>query len=145
MLSGMADTADRVSFGTAATLCAAAGLHVAWSRGSSFPFASTAEMTDAVVGSTVPPSRTACLLVATLLGLLGLLVALGPRAALGRRLLHGAAVALAARAVVGFAGRTDLLVKGSVSPSFRRNDRRIFAPLCALLSCGVLVSSSRRR
>ena len=36
------------------------------------------------------------------------------------------ATVFAVRAAFGFAGRTDLIVPGSSSPAFRRNDRRVF-------------------
>lgn len=97
---------------TATTLVAIAGIHVAWGRGSSFPFGSHGDLTDAVVGSNVTPSPPACFAVAALL------------------------TVLTARGAAGLAGRTDALVPGSTSPRFRRNDRRYFAPLCLALAAG---------
>ena len=52
----------------------------------------------------------------------------------------GVAATLATRAAFGFAGRTDALVPGSDSVRFRRNDRRVFAPLCAALATGAVMS-----
>ena len=52
----------------------------------------------------------------------------------------GTASVLAVRAAFGFAGRTDALVPGSSSARFRRNDRRVMAPLCATLATGALLS-----
>jgi len=49
---------------------------------------------------------------------------------------------LGARAALGFAGRTDVLVPVSTSDRFRRNDRRVFAPLCLALAAGA--ASARR-
>ena len=131
--------------GDRGVLFTAVGFHIAWGRGSSFPLASRGALTDQVVGSLVAPSPGDCYAVATLLSAIGLTVAIGPQPNLAKRSLHAVAAVFAARAVFGFAGRTDLLVAGSSSPSFRRNDRRFFAPLCALLAGGVLVSSRRRR
>ena len=123
---------------TAATLATIAGLHVAWGRGSSFPFASKSELSDAVVGSQAVPSAGACYAVAGALFAASALVAdvpVAPRRVrrLGRRVVGGV---LATRGVVGLAGRTDLLSPGSASPRFRRLDRRYFSPLCLALALG---------
>jgi hypothetical protein len=128
---------------TAGLLSAASGLHIAWGHGSSFPFRSVGELTDNVVGSPRAPAPNACYAVAALLGSLGVAVVVPPRHALHRQVLQLAAAAFAGRAVAGFAGRTDVLVPGSSSQLFRRRDRQIYAPLCALLSFGVWRSSRR--
>jgi hypothetical protein len=127
---------------TAGALLGIAGLHVAWGRGSSFPFATTTELTDAVVGNEVVPSPAACHGVAGLLTIAAAAVAgvPGPDVRLRRLVVAGAATVLATRAGFGFAGRTDVLVPGSSSVRFRRNDRRVFAPLCAALAAGALMS-----
>jgi hypothetical protein len=127
---------------TAATLLGIAGLHVAWGRGSSFPFASTADLTDAVVGNDVVPSPGACYAVAGLLTVAAAASAGVPssRSRLRRLTVVGVAATLATRAGFGFAGRTDALVPGSESVRFRRNDRRVMAPLCAALATGALLS-----
>jgi Protein of unknown function (DUF3995) len=123
---------------TATGFLVLAGVHVAWGRGSSFPFATTSELTDSVVGSDVAPSPSACFAVAALLttaaGLVGG-VPVGPKPV--RRL--GAATivgVLTVRGAAGIAGRTDALMPGSISPRFRSNDRRYFAPLCLALAAG---------
>lgn len=130
---------------TAGTLLGIAGLHAAWGRGSPFPFATTAELTDAVVGNDVVPSPPACYAVAGLLTVSAAAVAGLPRpdAPLRRLAVVGTATVLAARAAFGFAGRTDALVPGSDSARFRRNDRRAFAPLCAALAAGAVMSLRR--
>jgi len=130
---------------TAGTLLGIASLHVAWGRGSSFPFASTAELTDAVVGNDVVPSPAACYGVAGLLTVAATATAgLPSRESRLRRLtVAGVAATLAIRATAGFAGRTDALVPGSTSTRFRRNDRRAFAPLCAALAAGAVMSLRR--
>jgi hypothetical protein len=127
---------------TAGTLLGIAGLHVAWGRGSPFPFATTAELTDAVVGNDVVPSPAACYAVAGLLTVAaGATAGLpAPTSRLRRLTVLGAAAVLATRAVAGFAGRTDVLVPGSTPVRFRRNDRRAFAPLCAGLALGAVLS-----
>lgn len=122
-----------------------AGIHVAWGRGSSFPFATTTELTDAVVGNDVVPSPAACYAVAGLLTVSAGAVAGFPSPAhpVRRAAVLGTATVLAARAGFGLAGRTDALVPGSASARFRRNDRRVFAPLCAALAAGALMSLRR--
>jgi hypothetical protein len=41
---------------------------------------------------------------------------------------------LGVRGSLGLLGRTDILSPGSVSPHFRRLDRRIYSPLCLALA-----------
>jgi Protein of unknown function (DUF3995) len=132
---------------TAGALLGIAGIHVAWGRGSTFPFTTTAELTDAVVGNDVVPSPPACYAVAGLLTVAAAAVAGLPRrdSRLRRLTVVGTAATLAIRASAGFAGRTDVLVPGSTSARFRRNDRRVFAPLCAALATGTVMSLRTRR
>ena len=123
---------------TSATLATIAGLHVAWGRGSSFPFSSKSELSDAVIGSQTVPSAGACYAVAAALLAASALVADAPVAPrrvrrLGRRVVS---VVLATRGAVGLAGRTDLLSPGSASPRFRSLDRRYYSPLCLALAVG---------
>jgi Protein of unknown function (DUF3995) len=125
---------------TAGTLAAIAGLHVIWSRGSSFPFRSRDELADSVVGSDVVPSAAACNAVAVALFIASALVAdvpVGPRRvrAVGRA---GVATVLAARGLAGLTGRTDALSPGSNSSTFRRLDRRYYSPLCLALAYGAV-------
>ena len=49
---------------TALVLAAIAGLHFAWARGSSFPFADRDALADSVVGAEAVPSPGACLTIA---------------------------------------------------------------------------------
>jgi hypothetical protein len=130
---------------TAGALLGIAGLHVAWGRGSTFPFATTTGLTDAVVGNKVVPSPAACFGVAGLLAVsAGAVAGLPTPTSRVRRLaVVGTAAVLATRAGFGFAGRTDALVPGSSSERFRRNDRRVFAPLCAGLATGAVMSLRR--
>jgi hypothetical protein len=134
-------TRELTAVPTSATLLAAAAIHVGWGHGSSFPFSSFRELTDNVIGSPRSPSPAACNAVAGLLTGAALLVAIRPRTGLHRVALHVVSSTFAARAAVGFAGRTDVLVPGSSSPQFRRNDRRVFSPLCAAIAVGMWASN----
>jgi Protein of unknown function (DUF3995) len=123
---------------TAAALAAIAGVHIAWGRGSTFPFATGDALADAVVGSSAVPSSAACFGVAAALALASGLVAGAP---VVPRRLHRLGVAtvtgvLAVRGFAGLAGRTDLLSPGSASDRFRELDRRFYAPLCLALAAG---------
>jgi hypothetical protein len=123
---------------TTAALAGIAGLHVAWGAGSSFPFRTQPELTDAVVGSQVAPSAGACYAVAGALFAAGALVADVP--VVPRRLRRAGRVVvvgvLTTRGVAGLFGRTDLLSPGSTSARFRSLDRRFYSPLCILLGLG---------
>ena len=130
---------------TVGTLAVLAALHVAWGRGSSFPFSGHDDLSDAVVGRANVPPPGACYAVAGALTVAAALVADMPR--LPRAVQHlgvtGVALVLATRAGLGFAGRTDMASPGSVSTRFRRLDRRVYSPLCLALAAGAF--SSRRR
>ena len=130
----------------AGTLLGIAGVHVAWGRGSSFPFATVEEMHDAVIGRPVSPSPASCYAVAGLLTVAAAATVGLPsrRSRLRRLAVLGAATVLATRAGFGFSGRTDALVRGSASPRFRRLDRRVYSPLCLALSMGALMSLRER-
>ena len=127
---------------TASTLLAIGALHVAWGRGATFPFSSRDRLNDVVIGRRVTPSPAACYGVAGLLtAATGLVAGLpAPRSTLRRVGVSTVAITLAARAVLGFSGRTDLVSPGSVSPTFARMDRRVFSPLCAALAVGAVAS-----
>jgi Protein of unknown function (DUF3995) len=128
----------------AAGLGAVAAVHVAWGLGSSFPAASRAELADAVVGQAEVPPPAACFAVAAAL-LVGAGMAAdvpigpGPLRRVGR---SAVATVLVARGLLGLAGQTDLVSPGSTSLSFRRLDRRVYAPLC--LALGALTINSSR-
>lgn len=127
---------------TAATLAGIAGVHVAWGRGSTFPFSSRDELADAVVGTQHVPSPAACYAVATaLIAASGLVanVPIGP-GSLRRAGRYGVAAVLATRGLAGMSGRTDLLSRGSASMRFRRLDRRIYSPLCLTLAAGAITA-----
>ena len=130
---------------TVGALGALAAFHVAWGRGSSFPFRDGDELADAVAGRRAVPPPSACFAVAGALSVAATLVADVPR--LPRHVQRigviGVAVVLATRGALGFAGRTDVVSPGSASARFRRLDRRVYSPLCLALAAGAL--SSRRR
>lgn len=125
---------------TSATLAGIAAVHVAWGLGSPVPFASRAELADAVIGSQAIPSPNACYAVAAALFAASALVSdvpIGPRRLrrAGRTVVGGT---LAVRGVAGLCGRTDVLSPGSTSPRFRRLDRQIYSPLCIALAYGAI-------
>ena len=126
---------------TTTALGAVSALHVAWGRGSTFPYGSNAQLTDRVVGSGRRPSPASCYAVAGALGVTAALTASTRQSPLQRSALSVAATVFATRAVFGFSGRTDLLVPGSTSPEFRRQDRRIYSPICVLLAIGIAHSA----
>ena len=101
---------------TAGTLGVLAGFHVAWGRGSSFPFRDVDELTDAVAGRRTLPPPGACFAVAGALTVAAAFVADFPRRAVPRRVqrvgVTGVAVVLATRGALGLVGRTDVVVAG---------------------------------
>jgi hypothetical protein len=119
-------------------------LHVAWGFGSSFPFRDRSTLADVVVGNDSVPGRRESLAVAGLLGIAaGLVAAVLPVPRSLRRVgVTGVAAVLATRAGFGFAGATGRLVPGSDSPRFVATDRRVFAPLCAVLAAGAALSAT---
>ncbi len=132
---------------TASILAALAGLHVAWGLGSTFPFRSREALAESVVGTRDVPAPGACYAVAGCLLLGAGLVRDAPTlpAEIRRTGLLGMTTVLAFRAALGWAGRTDLVSPGSTSSPFRRLDRRIYAPLCAMLAVGSLTATRERR
>jgi uncharacterized protein DUF3995 len=130
---------------TSLTLAAIGGLHVAWGRGSTFPFSSREELNDKVIGRDTTPSPAACYAVAGLLTAASALVAglPAPRSRFRRLGVVVVTAVLGTRAAVGFAGRTDLVAPGSVSPQFREMDKRILSPLCLALALGAAKSLRR--
>jgi len=127
---------DPLTSAAGATLGAIGALHLAWGRGSTWPYPDLDTLADEVVGRPVVPSPGACYAVAGLLGTAAALVAAPPSAAPRLQAVGQAGVAavLGTRAGLGFLGRTELVSPGSSSATFRRNDRRRFSPLCAALA-----------
>jgi hypothetical protein len=127
-----------VAVATSVGLGSISAIHVLWGRGSTFPFRERRELNDQVVGQQVTPSPASCYAVAGMLAVAAVSVERAARGSspIARLATIGCSVVLGARAVLGFTGRTHLAVPGSTSAAFRRNDRRIFAPLCAALASG---------
>ena len=129
---------------TSATLVMLAGLHVAWGKGSTFPFVDQQQLADAVVGTDEVPAPASCFAVAAALTA-GSAVVLGvprlPRALRTTGLL-GMAGVFGLRGALGLAGKTDLVSPGSSSVRFRGLDRRLYSPVCIGLALGCL--SARR-
>ncbi|MGA9278867.1 DUF3995 domain-containing protein [Ilumatobacter sp.] len=129
---------SRTGLATVSTLLAAGLLHLVWATGSTFPFRSRAALNDAVIGRQVTPGPRECVGVAVLLSAAaGAVACADRRQGPGSRIAaSGVCVVLATRAAFGFAGRTSMLVPGSESTRFRRMDRSVYAPICALLAAG---------
>ena len=104
----------RARYAASAVLAAISALHLAWARGSSFPFGSADALADAVVGSPAVPSSSACLAVAAALAVASGLVAGAPVVPrpLRRPGIATVTTVLTVRGVAGLAGRTDLLSPG---------------------------------
>ena len=130
---------------TALTVSTIGVLHAAWARGSTFPFRTRRALADAVIGRDVTPGPVACGAVAVLLGTAAGVVLRADRRRdpLSRIAATGVALVLAIRSAFGFAGRTASLVPGSESPRFRRLDRVVYAPTCALLAAGAANAARR--
>lgn len=123
---------------TATTLLAIGGLHAMWGSGSTFPFSDRHQLNDTVIGRGATPSPSACYGVAGLLAASSALVAGLPASdnRLRRAGVCAVTVVLGTRAALGFAGKTELVSPGSVSPRFLRMDKRVFSPLCLALAIG---------
>src|SRR5689334_17376547 len=129
----------------AAILAGLAGLHGLWAIGSSWPAKDRAELADLMAGRAggPVPSPAACVTVALLLIAASGVVAGRPRRlpAVRRAAAAGVAAVLGVRGTCGLAGRTDLVSPGSVSPRFRRLDRRVYSPLCLALAAAAASSA----
>lgn len=128
---------------TAVALLAAGAVHAVWATGSSFPFETRSALNDAVVGRQASPRPADCVAVAVVLATAAGAVTIAGRHdhRLARLVAAGVAAGFAIRAALGFAGRTRMLVPGSESATFVRLDRRVYAPLCALLAAGAATAA----
>ena len=104
-------------------------------------------LAESVVGTSAVPPPADCYAVAGCLLLGAGLARNTPTipARIRRAGLFTMATVLAFRAALGWAGRTDLVSPGSMSSRFRRLDRRIYAPLCAMLAAGSLAAARDHR
>ena len=139
---------------TTGGLAAAAAIHAAWGRGSSWPRATDDELADLVVGKRPMPPPAASTAVAVLLtGAAGSVAIAGHTngdgliATNARRLATVVAGALGLRGVGGLAmaavgGATSGL---ETTEEFRRMDLRFYSPLCVGLGLGAARAARRGR
>jgi hypothetical protein len=134
---------------TALSLMTVAVIHAAWAAGSTWPYKDPETLTRSVLGVSAAqdfPPAGLTLAVTGALSLTGT-AALArtskrPKLRQAARLLTlPAAVVLGLRGVGGFA--QSLLAPHASTPEFRRNDLRLYSPLCLALAAG-LVSLERR-
>ena len=132
---------------TATVLAAIGVLHVAWGRGSAFPYPDRDDLADALVGQDHMPGPSPSFAVAGALFTAAALVADVPvgSARLRRLGVAGVAGVLGLRGALGLAGRTSVLVPRSTGERFRRLDRRYFSPLCLALAAGAASTLLPRR
>jgi Protein of unknown function (DUF3995) len=140
--------AARVS--AAAALLGIGALHAAWGAGTSWPMATRADLSEAVLGSPglQRAGAAACYVVAGALGTGAALVAGWPtQLDRSRRVaVAGIAAILAGRGALGLTGRTHLVSPASTGERFRQLDRRIYAPVCLTLAglTGLSLTGARR-
>jgi hypothetical protein len=123
-----------------AVLAGAAGLHVAWGLGSSFPYDDRSSLADAVAGTPEVPSRGPCFVVAAGLAAgAALVVGVGGKQRLATMARMALAASLGLRGLTGVTGMTEMLVPWSPSDRFRELDRRRYGPLCLSLSAAITI------
>lgn len=147
-------TPDLPTLATAAGLGAAAAVHVAWARGSTWPRDTDDELADLVVGKRPMPPRPASATVAVALtGAAGSVLVAGHTSGTGviavnaRRLATAVAAGIGLRGVGGLAmaaagGATSGL---DAAEEFRRMDLRFYSPLCVGLALGAARAARRGR
>lgn len=131
---------DPVVAATSAVLASAAALHVAWGLRIDLPGVDAGAVAEAVAGAAEVPGPVACFAVAGALGSAAALVAGHPTAQPGLVRLGriGVALGVGGRGLLGLSGRTDLVVPGELTDTFRRWDRRVYTPLCLALAGGTV-------
>ena len=145
---GAAGSLARVaSVTTAALLAGLAILHVAWARGSTWPYADKAGFVRSVIGSDNParsPGASASLSVAGLLAISAVGVAARPRATRPATILASDLITLVTAAVLALRGSGGLVGSATglfaTTAEFRRNDLQIYSPLCIVLALGAILS-----
>ncbi|CAN5733623.1 hypothetical protein BH24ACT5_BH24ACT5_10600 [soil metagenome] len=135
-----------IGFGTAGGIAAAAFVHAAWARGSTWPRSSPDELARLVVGQGRAPSPAACWAVAGLLSAASLAVVTDicrPATYGGKRALVRPLSRWGSRSTAGAllaSGAGGLVVSGTgvvaTSDEFRRQDLRVYSPLCLALGAG---------
>lgn len=142
---------DIVSVATALGLGAAAALHFAWARGSTWPRETDEELADLVVGKQPmpPPAASAAVGVALTGAAISVVIAghAGPERRLGALARIGSRVtarALRARGIGGLVmASAGLATSGDATEEFRRMDQRFYSPLCLALSAGAGRAAAR--
>ena len=124
---------------------AVGAVHVAWGRGSSWPFASRRELAQKVVGSNDFPDATACYVVAA--GAFSTAVAFSKKTpgagnVFFRRLV---VLAVAARSIAGGQKATEVLRLPQPGQAFLEADQKLYRPLTAIfaLAAATLVKRTR--
>lgn len=132
---------------TATVLAGLAILHVAWARGSTWPYADAARFVRSVIGSDNPaksPGAAASLSVAALLATSAMGVAERPRATRPATILASDLITLVTAAVLALRGSGGLVDSATglfgTTAEFRRNDLRFYSPLCVALALGAILS-----
>lgn len=118
------------SAAAAALIGGAAGLHLLWGTGSSWPASDRRELADLVAGTEDFPGTGPCLTVATLLAGAAVVVGRAPGGRVERVGAAGVAGVFALRGLAGLTGSTSRLVPWSPSARFAERDRRWYGPLC---------------
>jgi hypothetical protein len=139
------------SVATAATLASVAILHVAWARGSTWPYTDAAGFVRSVIGSDNPakaPGTGASLSIAALLVVSVVGVTARPRTTRAATVLASDLITLVTAAVLALRGAGGLVGSATglfgTTAEFRRNDLRFYAPLCVVLALGASLSRRAR-
>lgn len=120
----------------AGTVAALSALHVIWATGSPWPLSSQEAFVKTITGDGTKPSAGASLVVAGLLAVTAEATA-RPSSPARRILALGAAGVIGARGLLGLAAASRL---PDVTPEFVEADRRIYSPLCLVLSASMFAS-----
>ncbi len=137
---------------TAVVMGGAAVVHAAWARGSSWPCETDDKLADLVVGKRPMPPPAASAGVAVALGGAAVAVIIagtsdsnGPIVRLARLGSLTAARTLRARGLggLGMAIVGSSTTGAAAAEEFRRNDLRVYSPLCLALSVGAARAARR--
>jgi hypothetical protein len=140
---------DLPSVATAVALGAAAAVHFAWARGSTWPRESEDELADLVVGKRpMPPPAASAAVAAALTGAAAAVLVgvhtkadstIGNAARLATKI---ASRTLRTRGIGGLVmARAGMATSGDATEEFRRLDQTFYSPLCLALSVGTARSA----
>lgn len=139
---------------TSAGLGAAAAVHLAWARGSTWPRASNDELADLVIGTRPMPPRPASAAVGAALSGAAIGVAVAGHSARGGPVgrIAGLAALITARVLrarglggLGMAAAGASTSGADASEEFRVMDVRLYSPLCIGLSMGAARAAKRAK